>query len=168
MKLILIGQPRSGKTTIVKRLVSSLSSKKLSGFYTEEILRNGERIGFELVNIRTGRRDILAIKGLKSPYSVVSYGVQLENLENFMRTILIDDAEIIFVDEVGKMECLSSSFRSWVTSLIEKPCKIVFTAPLKGTKFIEEFKRRPELRKVPVNSANRELVFRSLLRELSL
>lgn len=169
MKIVLIGKPRSGKTTIIKRLVSVFSPAEIAGFYTEEILYRNERIGFELVDVKTGKRDVLARKDIPTLYKVGRYGVMLENLENFLKQINLKDknAGLTFIDEVGKMECLSDFFRKTVLQLLEKPGKVIFTAPFKGTDFIEEFKQKPGLKKIYVTTANRELVFRTLLNELS-
>jgi len=169
MKIVLVGKPRSGKTTIIKKLASFFLPEEIAGFYTEEILYNNERIGFELVDVKTGKRDLLAHKNISGLYKIGRYGVMVENLENFLKQINPGEknARLTFIDEVGKMECLSEFFRKTVLQLLEKPSKVVFTAPLKGTDFIEEFKQKPGLKKIYVTAANRELIFRTLLNKLS-
>ena len=49
--LLLTGSPGIGKTTVVKKVVASLSDCTVSGFYTEEMRSGGARRGFELVGL---------------------------------------------------------------------------------------------------------------------
>lgn len=75
-----------GKTTLIKKLVSSLSNQgvKTSGFFTEEIRRNGVREGFDVVTLG-GTRGSLARDNnlLTSPtkFKVGKYGVLVEEFE---------------------------------------------------------------------------------------
>jgi len=59
--ILITGKPRSGKTTLIKNLIPiAKENYSVAGFYTEEILEKGKRIGF---NIRTleGETGILAL-----------------------------------------------------------------------------------------------------------
>lgn len=52
-----------GKTTLIKKIVDHLKTQDVecSGFYTEEIRNNNNRIGFDIVTLN-GEREILARK----------------------------------------------------------------------------------------------------------
>ena len=50
-KLLLIGPPGCGKTTVLRRVVERLSGLRLAGFYTREIRQRGQRAGFEAVGL---------------------------------------------------------------------------------------------------------------------
>lgn len=67
--ILITGKPRTGKTTLVKRLVESLRRVRAGGFYTEEITRNNIRQGFKIVTL-DGKEGILAKKGMPSPFPV--------------------------------------------------------------------------------------------------
>ena len=69
---LVTGQPGSGKTTLVKHLVSELAScdspPSAAGFVTDEVVdSSGARIGFDVVTVPGGERGVLARKGGKGP-----------------------------------------------------------------------------------------------------
>ncbi|CAG8585682.1 12393_t:CDS:1 [Ambispora leptoticha] len=76
LSIFLTGSPRTGKTTLIKKIVNNLQRKYpptklfIQGFYTEEVVSPSsssprKRIGFDLItinSIETGSREILARK----------------------------------------------------------------------------------------------------------
>jgi nucleoside-triphosphatase THEP1 len=69
--LFLTGKPRSGKTTLVKEVIERLKEKKgkikLAGIITPEFKNEkGEREGFLIRDLKTGREEILASIKIKS------------------------------------------------------------------------------------------------------
>ena len=77
--ILLIGSPGSGKTTVVKRILSKLQPKICSGFYTEEIREKGVRVGFRIVTC-SGRKAVLAHINFNSTYRVSKYKVDKKRL----------------------------------------------------------------------------------------
>lgn len=65
--ILLTGNSRTGKTTILKELIKDLDS--CGGFYTKEIVKDNKRIGFRIKTLN-GKEGILAEKGLKSKYKL--------------------------------------------------------------------------------------------------
>lgn len=55
--ILITGRPGVGKTTAVERLVERARDrgKKVSGVFSPEIREDGERVGFRVVDISTGR-----------------------------------------------------------------------------------------------------------------
>ena len=72
--VLVTGQPGCGKTTAVKKLVDELRSRGASvrGFYTDEVLSGGRRVGFDIVSVPDGRRGPLARKCL-APRTAAEY-----------------------------------------------------------------------------------------------
>ncbi|NIT02688.1 MAG: NTPase, partial [Candidatus Latescibacteria bacterium] len=87
------GPPRSGKTTLVMRLLEKLPEVKAAGFYTEEIRERGERKGFKLISL-SGASGVLSHVDIKSSRRVGKYKVDVEGFEKFLSGISFDDADM--------------------------------------------------------------------------
>ncbi|MDI6851314.1 MAG: nucleoside-triphosphatase [bacterium] len=118
MIITIEGKPASGKTTICIKLIEKLKNEKtykLCGFITREIRDSGgTRIGFEIVTLQ-GERAILADIYQKTPFKVGKYFVRVDNIDKSaiaeIEKFLKNECEIIIIDEIGKMEMLSSRFQ---------------------------------------------------------
>ncbi len=132
MIVSLTGKPGSGKTTLLKEIVENFESK--IGFITQEIRIGDERMGFEAIS-SWGEKTVLAKKGMRSRWRVGRYGVDLESFEKRIVIPMMENFEnfdVIYVDEVGKMECLSKVFVKLVENLLNLKDKLViFTIPFR-------------------------------------
>jgi len=146
--ILLTGPPGIGKTTLVKAVCDQLRSKapdvKVRGFYTEELRQGRERLGFDIVTL-DGRRAPLARlrpEGDMMPGSsnrgpiVGKYQVKLRDFETLsipeitLQKSLISST-IFVVDEIGKMELFSNSFKVAVETLLRTPsARVIATIPI--------------------------------------
>ena len=128
MIIAITGQPHSGKSTLLHRAVDECRLPSY-GFITREIMPAGatHRTGFELVSSEN-YVSTLAVADDKEGPRVSRYRVDLENLESFMSR-LRDPApgEIAYIDEIGQMELLSSSFSGLVERWIAQSNHILCT-----------------------------------------
>jgi len=143
-KLLIEGRPGSGKTTAAAHLVELLRERgaTVAGFLTREIRERGRRVGFE-VEALDGERDVLAGVELPGPPRVGKYGVDLEAFERVaLPAISAPDAEVVVIDELGKMELASERFCEAVGTLFEKPLPLVATVHTHRHPFTDRLKRR--------------------------
>jgi nucleoside-triphosphatase len=156
-RLLLEGRPGSGKTTAVAGLVDLVRADgvSVSGFLTRELRAGGRRVGFTLETL-DGRRGILAHVGIREKPRVGKYGVALDDLERLAIPALRADAELIVVDELGKMELASARFRDAVTALFERHLAIVATVQVHAHPFTDELKHRPSVTVLRLTLPNRE------------
>jgi nucleoside-triphosphatase len=162
--LLLTGQPGVGKTTVLKRVADGLAGRSIGGFTTGEIRERGERVGFRLENFG-GHSALLAHVAIRSGHKVGRYGVDLAALERVVDEALDSDsgAEVYLVDEIGKMECLSSRFVGAMERLLDSGVPTVATVASKGAGLIERVKQRPDVRVLRVTRGNRESLHAQVL-----
>ncbi|MBA7649255.1 Nucleoside-triphosphatase THEP1 [subsurface metagenome] len=144
-KILLTGLPGCGKTTAVMQIIANLDSKKVAGFYTQEIRQNNVRKGFGWKRL-DGAEGILAHIDIKGHFRVGKYGVDVAGFEKSVVPILdIEraDAELFALDEIGKMECLSEKFVAAVRQLFASDKSVLATVALKGAGLIRQVKNYP-------------------------
>jgi len=161
--LLITGFPGTGKTTLIVGLVRRLADLHPTGFYTEEIREGGVRQGFRLVSI-DGKEGMLAHIGLHVRNRVGRYGVDLTGFETFLaeRDLSGSSGQLVFIDEIGKMECLSLRFVELIRELLGSRKTVVATVALKGGGFIAEVKGRPDCEVKEVTLANRDKLIEEL------
>lgn len=144
--LLITGFPGVGKTTLVQKLLTALRHLNVVGFTTEEIREGGVRKGFELVDLK-GRRRILSHIRIPSPYRVGKYGVDVEGFEEFLVAVdLLDSkADLVVVDEIGKMECYSEKFTAIMREILDSDRTVIATIARKGGGLIAEIRDRADI-----------------------
>ncbi len=157
MRLFLTGNPGVGKTTLVRVIVNRLDDIAYSGFYTEEIRHAGQRIGFRLITLN-GDEGRLASVGRKEP-TVGRYSVHIDEFERLVLPTLdpgITPADLYVIDEIGKMELFSRSFRNTIIDLLAQPTNLLATIAKRGEGFIKQLKSRNDIELIEVTLQNRD------------
>ena len=167
--ILLTGRPGVGKTTVVMRVVGELRGRvPVSGFYTEEIRSGGVRKGFRVVTL-DGREGILSHVDIKGGPRVGKYGVDLESFERLAVPEIDPDrtgAKVIVIDEIGKMECLSGSFREAVLKALNSGSNVLATIALKGGDYLRSIRGRNDVEIIEVSAGNRDRLHELLTERL--
>ena len=165
-RLLLTGPPQCGKTTVVRRVTKNFPGRA-AGFFTREVRVAGRRVGFEIVTL-DGQIAWLSHVDFPGPHRVGKYGVDLEGLHRLALPSLkpAPGIELIVVDEVGKMECLSSRFVAAMERLWGAHLPLLITVAAKGGGLISRLKCKEGARLITVTPNNRESLPDTILKIL--
>jgi nucleoside-triphosphatase len=157
VRIFLTGMPRCGKSTVVQKVLEKIGKKglRIAGILTPEKKLRGERWGFEIIDIASGERGILASVNTKSKVRVSKYGVNVADIDRiaakFEQSLHI--ADIIVIDEIGKMEFYSSKFKEVLQKALESNKALLATL---HRNLVKDFEKYGEI--IVVNEANREIL----------
>jgi nucleoside-triphosphatase len=162
--ILITGLPGSGKTTFIRKLADDLRPYEPVGFFTQEIRERGIRKGFGMTSFG-GLTGTLAQVDVGGPYRVGRYGVNVDGFELFLRSLplLEPRTRIIIIDEIGKMECLSARFRATMTGLLDSATPVIATVAVRGSEYIGEVRRRPDIVLVELTVQNRDTLLPRVL-----
>jgi nucleoside-triphosphatase len=157
--LLLTGRPGVGKTTLIKAVAQALG-ECADGFYTEEIRERGKRQGFRLLGLR-GERAILAhVRYQKRGRPRVGrYGVDVDALDRVGVAALeraLARADVVIVDEIGKMELFSERFKAAVLAALDGEAPLIATVMARSHSWVDALKARPGVTLWEVTVENRD------------
>lgn len=157
MKLLLTGPPGVGKTTIIQKVLSGIELGA-GGFYTQEIRREGCRVGFSLRTL-DGEQGVLAHIDYGGRHRVGRYGVDIALFEAMVLPALegaLRAKELVVIDEIGKMELFSRQFQEMVLRVLDQDERHLLGVIHQGREpFAEAIRRRDDVEVITVSQANR-------------
>lgn len=121
--LIITGEVNSGKTTTVERVIALLTKNGISvgGFYSKGIFDGDKKVGFNIVDIKSGELTQFASITANEKYL-------LKQGRYFFNPVVFDEcnvkiknsfeSEVIIIDEIGPIELKEMGFYLIVSSLI--------------------------------------------------
>ncbi len=159
--LLLTGSPGVGKTTVLTKAVSALKEKGYSvgGMLSREAREDGTRVGFEILDLSSGRHGWLAHVNHKSGPQVGKYRVNIEDLDFIGAKAIYDAIEncaIIAIDEIGPMELFSEKFKEAARKALKNSKPFLAVVHWKAAdKLIKEAKSRKDSEIIIVTQENR-------------
>jgi nucleoside-triphosphatase len=114
--LIITGAPGAGKTTLLSRVIERLRARgvRVGGILSYEKRHSGRRVGFEILDLSSGERGMLAAESHGLGPRVGRYVVNLDTLARVAAPSILEalrSADVTVIDEVGPMELFSPDFR---------------------------------------------------------
>ncbi len=108
----------------------------------------------------TAERVILPIRIYKSDFHIRRYGVSIDNIEHIaVPSITPVKNHVIILDEIGKMECFSKTFKQAAVNVLDATNIVIGTITFGGDAFILEINE--------VTEDNRDLLPDLILRQIS-
>lgn len=158
---LLTGPPRVGKTTAFMKTIELVrrDGRSVGGMVSSEVIRNGMRVGFCIVDLSTGERGELASVSRTEGPRLGKYRVNLHDLESIgVRAIVsaLKSSNLIAIDEIGPMELFSSHFREAVEKVIESSKPVLATIHLKASgPLLDKVRNHPDSVTWQVSERNR-------------
>jgi nucleoside-triphosphatase len=160
--LLLTGNPGVGKTTVLTKAVDALKEKGycVGGMISREVREGGTRVGFEILDLNSGRRGWLAHVNQRSGPQVGKYRVNMEDLNGIGAqavTDAVENCDVVVIDEVGPMELFSAKFKEATRKALESLKPVLAVVHWKAQdKLINEAKKREDAETIIVTVENRE------------
>jgi len=169
--LFLTGDPSVGKTSLLMKTVDVLRAMgyTVGGMISREIRGDGGRIGFEILDLASGRRGWLAHVDQQHGPRLGRYRVNLIDLENVGAKAIVDAAEredVIVVDEIGPMELFSLKFKEAVEKAIESRKLVIGVVHRKAEdKLIDAVRARGDAEVTTVTFENRNGLHEAIVKK---
>jgi len=158
----LTGAPGVGKTTVLTKTVDALKAKGISvgGMISREVREGGVRVGFEILDLSSGKRGWLAQVNEQSGPHVGRYHVNLGDLDSIGTAAIIqalENCSVIAIDEIGPMELYSPKFKQAVVQAMESKKLVLAVVHGKAKDpLVTQVKRRVDAEIFNVTFSNRE------------
>jgi len=171
MNILITGPPGVGKTTVLNKIKDVLESHghKTGGVFCPEIKKDGKRVGFRIIDVKSKKRGVLSHIHCKGP-KIGRYKVNLGDLDGigaFAIEESIKKVDYIIIDEIGPMELHSLRFCDAVKAALESEKPVVAVIHKKSKHpFVLEIKRRDDVEIFEVTHDNRDFLHRQIIRIL--
>jgi nucleoside-triphosphatase len=154
--LLITGPPGIGKTSLIKSLLGEISCAA-GGFLTEEIREGEERVGFRVTALDGSAATLAHTRGIRGP-RVGRYQVDVPAFEAVgVRAMeaALREADLVVVDEIGKMELCSPRFVEALEACLHSPKTLLGTILQAPHPWLDAVKRRPTVELYRLTTKNR-------------
>jgi nucleoside-triphosphatase len=166
--ILITGLPGVGKTTLIIQTLNELNISAI-GFVTQELRKGGRRHGFTMETLSGVSRLLAAEEYRFCKYKVGRYCVYVENVDFIIKTLEEESMErshsMIIIDEIGKMELFSASFKKFLLESLEER-KVFGTIMKRDNSFTKEIKIRPDVELYNIDRTNRNLIQQAILKRI--
>ncbi|MDP2844530.1 MAG: NTPase [Candidatus Methanoperedens sp.] len=165
LRIAITGSPSVGKSTVCRNVLKQLTCT-YGGMVSADIRIKGERVGFEIRDIATGKQGILAHKQGSGP-SMGNYHVNLKDLNNIGVAAIKNamSSELIVIDEIAPMEFKSLEFIKAVEDALDSYKNMLVVLHQKSSHPVAERIRR-EFEVYTVTKESRERLVSEIVEKI--
>ena len=162
MICLISGKPNTGKSTALRKIADFLGIKRCAGLLAQEIMKEGERIGFSSRGLLCNEDIILAHKEFSKDHAVEDFGVDLKALEDvfekeYEAALHNKDVSFFLIDEIGRMQVMSKRFCSLLDRIAESEKDLIATICYKDEiPYIRNFKQKEGNHLFILDESNRD------------
>ena len=159
MIILLTALPGTGKTTALEKFLH-LFKGDCYWILSKEIRNNkNERVGFEALT-SDGQKGLFAHKeAIQSESMIGSYHVDLSVIDTIFSDSIVHEIKsphaLFVLDEIGRMEMLSTKFVESIDALFETDLPVLATIR-HGDEWAEKYKQNPKVTVIEVTESNRD------------
>ncbi len=127
--IIISGKQREGKTTFLKEVIALLKKENISfdGIIAEGIDKDGERIGFDLIRLKTGKSYPLSTT--IPTFNYTQYGPFFFNDNIFQEvnsSLKNTTADLVIIDEIGPLEIQDKGWAPAIEQLLNNNTTMIW------------------------------------------
>lgn len=166
--LLITGDPGTGKTTMIARIIYRVKSEgfTVGGIITKEVRKDGERTGFEILDLSSLKKGILASITQKHGPKVGRYKVNLKDLAEIGAKAIehaLSNSDLVICDEIGPMELFSPELRRVFKQLLTTSKPILGSVHKRVVDpLVDEIKASPEVEVMELTPENVETAEKDL------
>jgi nucleoside-triphosphatase len=172
IKIGITGPVGSIKSEALKKIISMLENQgeKVHGVLMSEIVENNKVTGYSLFDIYTKKKVVFAEAGIVSRVKIDKIGVDTRILEDILIPSLQkarEMADVIVIDELGKLENTSKAIQKEITETLEGTKPLILTLHKKSRNpVLQEIRSLEGVRVFDITPINRSLLPFRVLRVL--
>lgn len=163
-KIGITGVQGAGKTYVIKKVIELLKAEDwiIGGMITESEYKNDVLQRLVIIDIMSGEKGVFASKDIESSCVYEDLGVDISVLETLGVDAInraIKEAELIVIDEIGKIELESNKFKDAINQALKCNKKLLITLHKKSRAImLQEIRRRDDVRILEVTPINRSII----------
>ncbi len=164
MRILLIGAPKVGKSTVIANFLQKYKGHCRGIVMHRMIDDDGVNQGFEAVTL-DDRKAIIAHRTLVQSDHIIGNGhrVDISKVDSFIVGEIqsaLDEgsSSLIVVDEIGRMQALSTKFLTTVSDLFESKSNVLATIVSDPEPWSLPYKKNPDNILIMVNKDNRQVL----------
>ena len=128
--LLILGESKIGKSTILKKIINNLKSKEynVGGFITKPKKLHKNEFGFDMIDLTTLNQVYYASNNFNIGPKIDQVRVSINELSEFCKNRLypaIPVSDVFILDKISKMELCSNSIKEYIYNLISIPKPVI-------------------------------------------